>query len=133
MNQGSLECKALLEALHPNIKVVPHSPTLAALKWSHHQKFVVADSKVCVFGGLDVTYGRWDNRNHNLVDTERNLLNGLDYYIPSLGFAPVSCAASLDRPTRCCCVTVTGLQVWDPAEDGEKTALEKVSNACESN
>eukprot|EP00658_Telonema_sp_P-2_P057179 TRINITY_DN4563_c0_g2_i4.p1 TRINITY_DN4563_c0_g2~~TRINITY_DN4563_c0_g2_i4.p1 ORF type:complete len:1290 (+),score=337.12 TRINITY_DN4563_c0_g2_i4:78-3947(+) len=88
MNQGSLECKEYLEALHPNIKVVPHSPPFEDLEWSHHQKFVCVDSQVAIMGGLDVTLGRWDNCQHKLVDKERKLFNGLDYYVTELGGAP---------------------------------------------
>lgn len=46
--------------------------------------------QVCVVGGLDVTCGRWDTRDHVLVDKDRRLFPGLDYYVTELGGAPVS-------------------------------------------
>ena len=34
----------------------------------HHQKIVVIDDRVAFCGGIDVTTGRWDTRDHTLDD-----------------------------------------------------------------
>lgn len=42
----------------------------------HHQKIVVVDDTLAFCGGIDVTEGRWDNREHASFDPLRRLKNG---------------------------------------------------------
>lgn len=42
----------------------------------HHQKIVVVDDALAFCGGIDVTEGRWDNREHASFDPLRRLKNG---------------------------------------------------------
>lgn len=52
--------------------------------FSHHQKMIVVDGKVGFIGGIDVTYGRWDNGNFDVVaDPLKHRIN--DMYNPGLG------------------------------------------------
>src|SRR5262245_17230333 len=41
------------------------------LAGSHHQKLVIIDDKVAFMGGMDVTHGRWDTREHRSDDPRR--------------------------------------------------------------
>jgi phospholipase D1/2 len=48
------------------------------LAGSHHQKIAVIDDKIAFCGGLDLTCGRWDTREHLAADPRR-LTNGTPY------------------------------------------------------
>ncbi len=43
---------------------------------SHHQKLVIVDGSMAFCGGIDVTSGRWDTRNHEDEDPRRVLPDG---------------------------------------------------------
>uniref|UniRef100_A0A4W5Q7R1 phospholipase D n=1 Tax=Hucho hucho TaxID=62062 RepID=A0A4W5Q7R1_9TELE len=36
--------------------------------WAHHEKIIVIDQSVAFVGGIDLAYGRWDDREHRLTD-----------------------------------------------------------------
>lgn len=36
--------------------------------WAHHEKFIVIDYALAFIGGLDLCFGRWDNRQHACAD-----------------------------------------------------------------
>jgi phospholipase D1/2 len=36
--------------------------------WAHHEKFIVIDYHMAFIGGLDLCYGRWDQKQHPLSD-----------------------------------------------------------------
>ena len=36
--------------------------------WAHHEKIIVIDQSVACVGGIDLAYGRWDDREHRLTD-----------------------------------------------------------------
>ncbi len=54
---------------HPRIELVwdKGAPRLA----SRHQKIVTIDDRVAFVGGIDLTHGRWDTREHRLRDDRR--------------------------------------------------------------
>lgn len=52
-----------------------HHPTGA----THHQKVVVVDDRMAFCGGIDVTGGRWDTREHAPDDPRRHFPNGKAY------------------------------------------------------
>lgn len=62
-----------------SIRVQLESATSAQLDWfdySHHQKFVVVDGQIGYLGGIDLSYGRWENANFDVVvDPERFVIN----------------------------------------------------------
>uniref|UniRef100_A0A8D3D819 Phospholipase n=1 Tax=Scophthalmus maximus TaxID=52904 RepID=A0A8D3D819_SCOMX len=62
--------KRTLRHLHPNIKVMRHPDHVssAVYLWAHHEKIVVIDQSVAFVGGIDLAYGRWDDREHRLTD-----------------------------------------------------------------
>ncbi|XP_061522046.1 phospholipase D1-like isoform X2 [Phycodurus eques] len=62
--------KLTLRHLHPNIKVMRHPDHVssAVYLWAHHEKIVVIDQSVAFVGGIDLAYGRWDDREHRLAD-----------------------------------------------------------------
>ncbi len=71
MTLGSLHTKHALEALHPRIKVMRHPQhVLGEVQYfySHHEKLVVVDCRSATIGGLDLCFGRWDDRDHVLAD-----------------------------------------------------------------
>ncbi|KAH8413621.1 hypothetical protein KR222_002150, partial [Zaprionus bogoriensis] len=57
-------------AKHENIKVMRHPDHARGgiLLWAHHEKIVVIDQSYAFIGGLDLCYGRWDDRAHRLTD-----------------------------------------------------------------
>ena len=54
------------------------------LVWSHHQKIVVVDNRVAFVGGLDLCIGRFDNHQHPLTDSKKELFGGKEYYNPDI-------------------------------------------------
>lgn len=36
--------------------------------WAHHEKIVAIDQTVAFVGGIDLAFGRWDNRQYRLTD-----------------------------------------------------------------
>ncbi|KAM8713812.1 hypothetical protein ACLKA7_014042 [Drosophila subpalustris] len=57
-------------AKHENIKVMRHPDHARGgiLLWAHHEKIVVIDQAYAFIGGIDLCYGRWDDRSHRLTD-----------------------------------------------------------------
>ncbi|CAB3989453.1 Phospholipase D2 [Paramuricea clavata] len=57
---------------HKNIEVHCHPDLVTAawnlFRWSHHEKMVIVDHSIAFVGGIDLCYGRWDTRNHELMD-----------------------------------------------------------------
>ena len=70
----------------PNLFVVLHPSGTFPSKWSHHQKSVVVDRAVGFCGGLDLCYGRYDDRRHVLDDAchLRTRFPGKDFYNPGI-------------------------------------------------
>uniref|UniRef100_A0A8C6WZ42 Phospholipase n=1 Tax=Neogobius melanostomus TaxID=47308 RepID=A0A8C6WZ42_9GOBI len=73
--------KRTLMHLHPNIKVMRHPDHVSSsvYLWAHHEKIVVIDQSVAFVGGIDLAYGRWDDREHRLTDVgsvTRSVANG---------------------------------------------------------
>ncbi|XP_061097888.1 phospholipase D1a isoform X2 [Conger conger] len=62
--------KRTLVHLHPNIKVMRHPDHVSSTVylWAHHEKIIVIDQSVAFVGGIDLAYGRWDDREHRLTD-----------------------------------------------------------------
>ncbi|XP_067107933.1 phospholipase D1 [Osmerus mordax] len=62
--------KRTLMHLHPNIKVMRHPDHVSSsvYLWAHHEKTIVIDQSVAFVGGIDLAYGRWDDREHRLTD-----------------------------------------------------------------
>uniref|UniRef100_A0A3B4FC40 Phospholipase n=1 Tax=Pundamilia nyererei TaxID=303518 RepID=A0A3B4FC40_9CICH len=62
--------KRTLLHLNPNIKVMRHPDHVSSsvYLWAHHEKIVVIDQSVAFVGGIDLAYGRWDDREHRLTD-----------------------------------------------------------------
>ncbi|KAF2450253.1 phospholipase D/nuclease [Karstenula rhodostoma CBS 690.94] len=52
---------------HPDHNVFENAGDMT-FYWAHHEKFVVVDYAVAFIGGLDLCYGRWDNKQHPLAD-----------------------------------------------------------------
>lgn len=52
---------------HPDHNVFENASDMT-FYWAHHEKFLVIDYAVAFIGGLDLCYGRWDNRQHPLSD-----------------------------------------------------------------
>jgi len=44
--------------------------------FSHHQKFIVVDGKIAFVGGMDLTYGRWETPNFDvIIDPKIHVIN----------------------------------------------------------
>ncbi|KAL6097527.1 pld1 [Pungitius sinensis] len=72
--------KRTLLTLHPNIKVMRHPDHVSSVVylWAHHEKIIVVDQSVAFVGGIDLAYGRWDDREHRLTDVGSVTLSNLE-------------------------------------------------------
>ena len=52
---------------HPDHNVFENAGDMT-FYWAHHEKFIVIDFDLAFIGGLDLCFGRWDNRQHPLAD-----------------------------------------------------------------
>jgi phospholipase D1/2 len=52
---------------HPDHNVLENAGDMT-FYWAHHEKFIVIDYALAFIGGLDLCYGRWDNKQHPLAD-----------------------------------------------------------------
>lgn len=52
---------------HPDHNVFENAGDMT-FYWAHHEKFIVIDYAMAFIGGLDLCFGRWDNRQHPLSD-----------------------------------------------------------------
>lgn len=52
---------------HPDHNVFENAGDMT-FYWAHHEKFIVIDFEMAFIGGLDLCFGRWDNRQHPLAD-----------------------------------------------------------------
>ncbi|KAH7703372.1 CRE-PLD-1 protein [Aphelenchoides avenae] len=71
IDQKSLYFKQLLHGLHENIRVLRHPdhyPDTGIFFWTHHEKMVVIDQLIAFVGGIDISYGRWDDATHPMTD-----------------------------------------------------------------
>ncbi|KAF9092887.1 hypothetical protein BGX27_001710, partial [Mortierella sp. AM989] len=67
----SAHTKIWLQDLHPNIQVQRHPDHVGATTtqfWAHHEKICVIDCHLAFMGGLDLCFGRYDTRTHQLAD-----------------------------------------------------------------
>ncbi|KAF9126269.1 hypothetical protein BGW39_006741 [Mortierella sp. 14UC] len=71
LTMDSAHTKTWLQELHPNIQVQRHPDHLsvnATQFWAHHEKICVVDCRLAFIGGLDLCFGRYDSRTHQLAD-----------------------------------------------------------------
>ncbi|GAB7359169.1 hypothetical protein MBLNU230_g5236t1 [Neophaeotheca triangularis] len=52
---------------HPDHNVFENAGDMT-FYWAHHEKFIVIDYNMAFIGGLDLCFGRWDDRQHPLAD-----------------------------------------------------------------
>ncbi|KAK2637963.1 hypothetical protein Ddye_025758 [Dipteronia dyeriana] len=73
-----------LRSIHENVKVLRYPDHLATgvYLWSHHEKFVIVDYRICYIGGLDLCFGRYDTVDHRVGDCPPSIWPGKDYYNP---------------------------------------------------
>ncbi|KAG0217601.1 hypothetical protein BGX33_010118 [Mortierella sp. NVP41] len=67
----SAHTKTWLQDLHPNIQVQRHPDHISVTAtqfWAHHEKICVVDCRLAFIGGLDLCFGRYDSRTHQLAD-----------------------------------------------------------------
>ncbi|XP_047960602.1 phospholipase D zeta 1-like [Salvia hispanica] len=81
---NSLFSKRKLLSIHENVKVLryPDHLSTGVYLWSHHEKLVIVDNKICYIGGLDLCFGRYDTTEHKISDLPPFLWPGKDYYNP---------------------------------------------------
>jgi len=68
---------------HPDHNVFENAGDMT-FYWAHHEKFIVIDYAMAFVGGLDLCYGRWDNKQHPLSDVhpsgvQNNIFPGQDF------------------------------------------------------
>ncbi|XP_028779524.1 phospholipase D zeta 2 [Neltuma alba] len=81
---NSLYSKRRLLNIHENVRVLryPNHLSTGVYLWSHHEKLVIVDYKICYFGGLDLCFGRYDTPEHKVGDFPSEIWPGKDYYNP---------------------------------------------------
>ncbi|KAG0023955.1 hypothetical protein BGZ82_010606 [Podila clonocystis] len=87
----SAHTKIWLQDLHKNIQVQRHPDHIARNAtqfWAHHEKICVIDCRLAFIGGLDLCFGRYDSRTHQLSDYhpsgQGTVWPGLDYSNPRI-------------------------------------------------
>ncbi|KAL9265953.1 Phospholipase D zeta 1-like protein [Drosera capensis] len=70
--------------IHENVRVMryPDHLTTGVYYWSHHEKIVIVDHRICFIGGLDLCFGRYDTVEHKVEDSSCLIWPGKDYYNP---------------------------------------------------
>ncbi|KAF8929502.1 hypothetical protein BGZ47_001015 [Haplosporangium gracile] len=71
LTMDSAHTKTWLQDLHPNIQVQRHPDHISVTAtqfWAHHEKICVIDCRLAFIGGLDLCFGRYDSRTHQLSD-----------------------------------------------------------------
>lgn len=63
----------------PKKRITFKADTAHPLGGSHHQKIVIIDDQLAVCGGIDMTSGRWDTRDHDEHERRRRLPGGGTY------------------------------------------------------
>ncbi|KAA8611931.1 phospholipase D1 [Pyrenophora tritici-repentis] len=68
---------------HPDHNVFENASDMT-FYWAHHEKFIVIDYAMAFIGGLDLCYGRWDEKQHPLSDAhpsgvQNQIFPGQDY------------------------------------------------------
>jgi phospholipase D1/2 len=68
---------------HPDHNVFENAGDMT-FYWAHHEKFIVIDYAMAFIGGLDLCYGRWDEKQHPLADVHpsgvhNNIFPGQDF------------------------------------------------------
>ncbi|RZC80705.1 hypothetical protein C5167_043282 [Papaver somniferum] len=83
-NINSAVCKQKLLSIHENVTVLryPDHISTGIYLWSHHEKLVIIDYRICFIGGLDLCFGRYDNFEHKVGDFPATIWPGKDYYNP---------------------------------------------------
>ncbi|XP_078159578.1 phospholipase D zeta 1-like isoform X2 [Carex rostrata] len=81
---NSIYSKRRLLNVHENIRVLryPDHISSGVYLWSHHEKIVIVDNQICFIGGLDLSFGRYDNPEHKVGDFPPSIWPGKDYYNP---------------------------------------------------
>ena len=77
--------------------------------WAHHEKIVVIDQSVAFVGGIDLAYGRWDDREHRLTDVgsvtralQTTEVGRRDHTFLPLLHSCFVCFSPLNTSQRCC-------------------------------
>eukprot|EP00268_Persea_americana_P049344 TRINITY_DN5288_c0_g1_i2.p1 TRINITY_DN5288_c0_g1~~TRINITY_DN5288_c0_g1_i2.p1 ORF type:complete len:1115 (-),score=199.02 TRINITY_DN5288_c0_g1_i2:178-3522(-) len=81
---NSVYSKRRLLNIHENVRVLryPDHFSTGVYLWSHHEKIVIVDHRVCFIGGLDLCFGRYDTFEHKVGDYPPLVWPGKDYYNP---------------------------------------------------
>ncbi|KAI3939506.1 hypothetical protein MKW92_032301, partial [Papaver armeniacum] len=81
---NSVYSKRKLLNIHENVRVLryPDHFSSGVYLWSHHEKLVIVDYRICFIGGLDLCFGRYDTGEHKLGDCPPDIWPGKDYYNP---------------------------------------------------
>ncbi|XP_043723030.1 phospholipase D zeta 1-like [Telopea speciosissima] len=81
---NSVYSKRRLLNIHENVRVLryPDHFSTGVYLWSHHEKLVIVDYRICFIGGLDLCFGRYDTIEHKVGDYPSQIWPGKDYYNP---------------------------------------------------
>ncbi|XP_058083972.1 phospholipase D zeta 1-like isoform X2 [Magnolia sinica] len=81
---NSVYSKRKLLNIHENVRVLryPDHFSTGVYLWSHHEKIVIVDYRICYIGGLDLCFGRYDTFEHKVGDCPPLIWPGKDYYNP---------------------------------------------------
>lgn len=65
--EGTPGYKNIVVMRHPDHNFFENAGDMT-FYWAHHEKFIVIDYDTAFIGGLDLCFGRWDNKQHPLAD-----------------------------------------------------------------
>ncbi|GMH81392.1 hypothetical protein TrST_g1950 [Triparma strigata] len=86
MPNNSVYAEEQLKSISDNVFVLrhPHVLDVGASLWSHHEKIVVVDRRVCFVGGIDLAPGRWDKSSHECIYSDEQELLSIEKVRQSL-------------------------------------------------
>uniref|UniRef100_A0A672HID6 Phospholipase n=1 Tax=Salarias fasciatus TaxID=181472 RepID=A0A672HID6_SALFA len=121
--------KRTLHRLHPNIKVMRHPDHVssAVYLWAHHEKIIVVDQSVAFVGGIDLAYGRWDDREHRLTDVGSVTLSHLEQGSDPSG--PTERLTGTCSPRHCLTVGMTSCFLFPAPQAAAAAAAASPSSA----
>jgi phosphatidylserine/phosphatidylglycerophosphate/cardiolipin synthase-like enzyme len=91
MNHNTTYTKKRFEELDHdgNLFFLRHADPNMPYFWSHHDKHITIDQEVAFLGGIDATFGRYEDSNYLLRDDEtdvtKQIFPGADYGNPRIG------------------------------------------------
>ena len=73
----STHAELTLRKLHKNIRILRYPSSIIPTVWSHHEKNVIVDQRIGFLGGLDLCFGRYDDKSHPINSNSESMYPGI--------------------------------------------------------